>query len=75
MCRRCGGRPDGCWVEDAQSLSVGEVDSLTQALRGMIMIAIPEVAAAADRHLKGDIPRVCALVGLTDQYVNLGGRT
>ncbi|MEU8616476.1 DUF6415 family natural product biosynthesis protein [Streptomyces sp. NPDC048623] len=60
--------------EDVESLPVEEVDSLTQALRGMIMIAIPEVAAAADRYLKGEIPRVCALVGIEEAKRRLRAR-
>ncbi|MEU2507976.1 DUF6415 family natural product biosynthesis protein [Streptomyces sp. NPDC007863] len=52
--------------EGAGTLSPEELDSLTQALRGMLMLVIPEVTAAADRHPKGDMPRICALVGVEE---------
>ncbi|MFF5501323.1 DUF6415 family natural product biosynthesis protein [Streptomyces roseolus] len=52
--------------EGAETLSPEELDSLTQALRGMLMLVIPGVTAAADRYPKGDISRVCALVGVEE---------
>ncbi|MFE9039899.1 DUF6415 family natural product biosynthesis protein [Streptomyces sp. NPDC007818] len=52
--------------ERAESLPEEEVESLIQALRGMLFLLLPEVTAAADRHPKGDVPRVCALVGIEE---------
>lgn len=58
--------------DDAERLSEEDVDSMTQALRGMLMLAVPEVTAAAGRLPKGDIPRVCALVGIEEATRRLG---
>ncbi|MGW4780723.1 DUF6415 family natural product biosynthesis protein [Streptomyces filamentosus] len=58
----------------SDDLSREDLDSLTQALRGMLMLAIPEVTAAADRHPKGDMPRICALVGVEEASRHLRAR-
>ncbi|MFD3992756.1 DUF6415 family natural product biosynthesis protein [Streptomyces sp. NPDC058583] len=52
--------------EGADALSMDDVESLIQALRGMLRLLLPEVTAAANRHPKGDIPRVCALLGVEE---------
>ncbi|MFC9794349.1 DUF6415 family natural product biosynthesis protein [Streptomyces sp. NPDC127584] len=52
--------------KEADGLSENDVESLIQALRGMLFLLLPEVTAAADRHPKGDAPRVCALVGVEE---------
>ncbi|MFE5547660.1 DUF6415 family natural product biosynthesis protein [Streptomyces sp. NPDC056534] len=41
---------------------------LIQALRGMLFLILPEVTAAAGRYPKGDMPRVCALVGIEEAW-------
>ncbi|WP_443079879.1 DUF6415 family natural product biosynthesis protein [Streptomyces sp. P9-A4] len=51
------------------------MDSLTQALRGMLMLLLPEVTSAADRHPKGDMPRICALVGIEEAWRRLRPRS
>ncbi|MFH8716239.1 DUF6415 family natural product biosynthesis protein [Streptomyces zaomyceticus] len=61
--------------DDAERLPLEELDSLTQALRGMLMLLLPEVTAAADRHPKGDMPRVCALVGVEEAWRRLRTRS
>ncbi|MEU9855696.1 DUF6415 family natural product biosynthesis protein [Streptomyces sp. NPDC047974] len=60
--------------EGAEALSPEQSDSLTQALRGMLMVAIPEVTAAADRYPKGDMPRICALAGVEEASRRLRAR-
>ncbi|MFD6244930.1 DUF6415 family natural product biosynthesis protein [Streptomyces roseolus] len=52
--------------EETDDLSVVDVESLIQAFRGMLMLLLPEVTAAADRHPRGDMLRVCALVGVEE---------
>ncbi|WP_435060537.1 DUF6415 family natural product biosynthesis protein [Streptomyces sp. bgisy060] len=61
--------------KDSENLSQEELSSLTQALRGMLMLAIPEVTAAADRYPQGDMPRVCALVGVEEASRHLRARS
>ncbi|MFD4376599.1 DUF6415 family natural product biosynthesis protein [Streptomyces sp. NPDC058486] len=60
--------------EGADDLSENDVESLIQALRGMLMLLLPEVTAAADRHPKGDLPRVCALAGIEEASRRLRNR-
>ncbi|MFE9098920.1 DUF6415 family natural product biosynthesis protein [Streptomyces sp. NPDC007264] len=65
-------------AEDAELPSVEELETLTLQLRGHIMLAIPEVEAAAGRLPKDDIPRACAFacVGEARMRLNLEpGRT
>ncbi|KAA6218935.1 DUF6415 family natural product biosynthesis protein [Streptomyces filamentosus] len=58
----------------SENLSQEELDSLTRALRGMLALAIPEVTAAADKHPQGDVPRICALVGVEEASRHLRAR-
>ncbi|MFF2774642.1 DUF6415 family natural product biosynthesis protein [Streptomyces sp. NPDC058052] len=57
--------------EGADDLPMDAVESLIQALRGMLLLLLPEVTAAAGRHPKGDMPRVCALVGIEEAWRHL----
>ncbi|MFD8011260.1 DUF6415 family natural product biosynthesis protein [Streptomyces sp. NPDC058955] len=65
----------GALGEAAESLPTDELDSLIQALRGMLMLLIPEVVTAAGRHPKGDMPRICALAGVEEASRRLRTRS
>jgi len=60
-------------AEDAELPTADEVETLTLQLRGHIMLAVPEVEAAAGRLPEDDIPRACALacVGEARQRLDL----
>ena len=48
--------------EDAELPSLEEVETLTLLLRGRIMVAIPEIEAAAGKLPEDDVPRACASI-------------
>lgn len=58
-------------AEDAELPSLDELETLTLQLRGHIMLAIPEVEAAAARLDEDDIPRACALAGIREARMRL----
>lgn len=58
-------------IEGAELPGVDELETLTLQLRGHIMLAIPEVEAAAARLDEDDIPRACALVGVHEARMRL----
>ncbi|MDX2667374.1 DUF6415 family natural product biosynthesis protein [Streptomyces stelliscabiei] len=58
-------------VEGATIPSGDELETLTLQLRGYIMVAIPEVEAAAARLEETDVPRACALAGVREARVRL----
>jgi hypothetical protein len=47
-------------AEDAELPSLEEIETLTLRLRGMIMVAIPEIEILAGKAPKDDIPATCA---------------
>ncbi|WP_235613716.1 DUF6415 family natural product biosynthesis protein [Streptomyces olivochromogenes] len=51
---------------DAQLPTWEELETLILTLRGMIMLAIPEVEILAQRLSREDIPRYCALACIGD---------
>jgi hypothetical protein len=65
-------------AEGAEPPMPEELDTLALTLHGMIMLAIPEVEAAAGRLPEDDIPRACALACIGEARMRLGlepGRT
>lgn len=58
-------------VEGASIPSGDELETLALQLRGHIMVAIPEVEAAAARLGEADVPRACALAGVREARVRL----
>lgn len=65
-------------AEDAEPPMPDELETLTLTLRGMIMLAIPEVETAARRLPEDDVPRACALACIGEARIRLGlepGRT
>ncbi|WP_200309447.1 DUF6415 family natural product biosynthesis protein [Streptomyces adelaidensis] len=59
-------------AEDAESPAPDELEILTLQLRGHIMVALPEVEAAAGRLPEGDVPRACALACVGEARMRLG---
>ncbi|AVV42371.1 hypothetical protein C6376_13985 [Streptomyces sp. P3] len=57
--------------EDAELPSLEEVETLTLLLRGMIMVAIPDVETAAGKLPKDDVPRACALACIGEARMRL----
>ncbi|MEU3256094.1 DUF6415 family natural product biosynthesis protein [Streptomyces sp. NPDC006997] len=53
-------------AEDAEPPMAEELETLTLQLRGYIMLAIPEVEAAARRLPEDDAPRECALIAVRE---------
>ncbi|WP_435210747.1 DUF6415 family natural product biosynthesis protein [Streptomyces sp. bgisy034] len=60
-------------AENAEPPTPDELETLTLTLRGMIMLAIPEVEISAGRLPEDDVPRACALacVGEARMRLNL----
>ena len=58
-------------VEGATIPSGDELETLALQLRGYIMVAIPEVEAAAARLGEADVPRACALAGVREARTRL----
>lgn len=58
--------------EDAEPPSQEELATLTLQMRGHMMLAIPEVEAAAQRLPEDDIPRACALACVGEARMRLG---
>lgn len=58
-------------AENAEPPSLDELETLTLQLRSHIMLAIPEVEAAAARLDEDDIPRACALAGIREARMRL----
>ncbi|MEH0657624.1 DUF6415 family natural product biosynthesis protein [Streptomyces stelliscabiei] len=58
-------------VEGATIPTGDELETLTLQLRGHIMVAIPEVEAAAARLEETDVPRACALAGVREARMRL----
>ncbi|MGW3374313.1 DUF6415 family natural product biosynthesis protein [Streptomyces hydrogenans] len=65
----------GVLGEETDDLSAVDVESLIQAFRGMLMLLLPEVTAAADGHPEGDMLRVRALGGVEEASRRLRTRT
>ncbi|MFI6278750.1 DUF6415 family natural product biosynthesis protein [Streptomyces sp. NPDC050988] len=59
-------------TEDAELSTPDELETLTLQLRGHIMVAIPEVEAAAGRLPGDDVPRACALACVGEARKRLG---
>ncbi|MHB9757180.1 DUF6415 family natural product biosynthesis protein [Streptomyces sp. BYX5S] len=51
-------------AEDAEAPAAEELDTLTVALRGMIMLAAPEVLSLASALPADDVPASCARIGV-----------
>ncbi|MFE6228576.1 DUF6415 family natural product biosynthesis protein [Streptomyces sp. NPDC057854] len=58
----------------AESLPPDDLDSVTQALRGMLLLLVPEVTEAAGRYPKGDVARVGALAAVEEAQRRLRAR-
>jgi hypothetical protein len=58
-------------AEDAELPSLEELETLTLLLRGMIMVAIPEVETAAGKLPEDDVPRACALACIGEARMRL----
>jgi hypothetical protein len=59
-------------ADDAEPPSLEELETLTLILRGHLMLAIPEVEAAAGRLPKDDASRHCALACIGEARMRLG---
>ncbi|MGW0842632.1 DUF6415 family natural product biosynthesis protein [Streptomyces sp. NPDC002787] len=59
-------------AEDAEPPTLDELETLTLQLRGHIMVAVPDVAAAAGRLPEDDVPRACALACVGEARMRLG---
>ncbi|WP_328506907.1 DUF6415 family natural product biosynthesis protein [Streptomyces sp. NBC_00391] len=59
-------------AERAEPPSFDEWETLTLQLRGHIMVALPEVEAAAGALPEGDVPRACALACVGEARRRLG---
>lgn len=59
-------------AEDAEPPTPNELETLTLQLRGHIMVAIPDVEAAARRLPEDDVPRACALACVCEARMRLG---
>ncbi|WP_254407958.1 DUF6415 family natural product biosynthesis protein [Streptomyces sp. AC495_CC817] len=59
-------------AEDAEPPNTDELETLTLKLRGHIMVAVPEVEAAAGPLPEGDVPRACALACVGEARMRLG---
>ncbi|MFJ2259578.1 DUF6415 family natural product biosynthesis protein [Streptomyces sp. NPDC087844] len=59
-------------AEDAELPTPDELETFTLQLRGHIMVAVPEVEAAAGRPPGGDVPRTCALARVGEARMRLG---
>lgn len=57
--------------EDAELPSPEELETLTLLLRGMIMLAIPEIETAAGKLPEDDVPRACALACVGEARMRL----
>lgn len=57
--------------EDAELPSLEELETTTLLLRGMIMVAIPEVETAAGKLPEDDVPRACALACVGEAQMRL----
>jgi hypothetical protein len=58
-------------AEDAEPPMPDELETLTLTLRGMIMLAVPEVETAAGRLPEDDVPRYCALACVGEARMRL----
>jgi hypothetical protein len=58
-------------AEDAELPSAEELETLTLSLRGMIMLAVPEVETAAGRLPRDAVPRACALACVGEARMRL----
>ncbi|MFD5710316.1 DUF6415 family natural product biosynthesis protein [Streptomyces pharetrae] len=62
-----------CLLADQRELpSEGELEVLTAQLRGHLMLAIPVVAALADRFPEDDVPSACAHAAVMEARNRLG---
>ncbi|MEV7885898.1 DUF6415 family natural product biosynthesis protein [Streptomyces sp. NPDC002817] len=57
--------------EDAELPSLEELETTTLLLRGMIMVAIPDVETAAGKLPEDAIPRACALACIGEARMRL----
>lgn len=57
--------------EDAELPSTQELETLTLLLRGMIMLAIPEIEKATGKLPEDDVPRACALACVGEARMRL----
>ncbi|MFM9537923.1 DUF6415 family natural product biosynthesis protein [Streptomyces turgidiscabies] len=58
-------------AEDAELPSLEELETLTLLLRGMIMLAIPEVEQKTAGLPEDDVPRACALACVGEARMRL----
>ncbi|MGW3090869.1 DUF6415 family natural product biosynthesis protein [Streptomyces sp. NPDC001108] len=58
-------------AEDAELPSSEELETTTLLLRGMIMVAIPEIETAAGKLPEDDVPRACALACVGEARMRL----
>ncbi|MDX3252491.1 DUF6415 family natural product biosynthesis protein [Streptomyces scabiei] len=58
-------------AEEAELPSLEEVETLTLLLRGMIMVAIPEIETAAGKLPEDAVPRACALACVGEARMRL----
>ncbi|MEU9215378.1 DUF6415 family natural product biosynthesis protein [Streptomyces sp. NPDC048376] len=56
---------------EADEPAPGELETLRQALTGMMHVAIPEIEAAAGRLPENDVPRACALACIGEARMRL----
>lgn len=57
--------------EDAELPSTEELETLTLLLRGMVMLAIPEIEKATGKLPEDDVPRACALACVGEARMRL----
>lgn len=58
-------------AEDAELPTLDDLVTLILLLRGMIMVAIPEIEIATGKLPKDDVPRACALACIREARMRL----